>query len=433
MQDVKGKRITVCGLGHFGGGINVSRWLAAQGAHVLVTDKESPEKLANSVKQLDGLPIEFRLGEHRLEDFTSADLVVISPAIAPTNEYLLAARNAGVPVTLEIALFIERCPAKIVGVTATKGKSTTTAMLGAMLRQKHTVHVGGNIGGSLLFDLPKIKSADVVVLELSSYMLEHLAPRKWSPHVAVVGMIGLDHLEWHGGEGPYVDAKKNLVRFQSPGDFAVLNGECPAACGFANQTRAKVVKFNGKSAAPLRIPIAGEHNQLNAQGALAAASLMGVTWDDAQRAMQDFTPLPHRLQLVHEAGGIKWINDSIATIPEAAVVAMRSYPKGRVIQIIGGYDKKLDMTEMCRTLAKECKAILTIGALGPTLAELVRETADRSAELHECGDLESAVAQARKLATRDDVILLSPGCASYGPYTNFEQRGDAFAKLARAL
>src|SRR3954467_5087807 len=137
MHDVKGKRVTVFGLGHFGGGINVSKWLAQQGAHVLVTDKETRQQLAGSVEQLAGLPIEYRLGDHRVEDFTSADLVVISPAIPPTNEYLLAAKRAGVPVTLEIQLFIERCGAKMLGVTATKGKSTTTSMLGAMLKQKH--------------------------------------------------------------------------------------------------------------------------------------------------------------------------------------------------------------------------------------------------------------------------------------------------------
>jgi UDP-N-acetylmuramoylalanine--D-glutamate ligase len=431
MQEVRNKRVTVFGLGHFGGGINVSRWLAANGSHVLVTDKESPEKLADSVQQLAGLPIEYRLGEHRAEDFTSADLVVISPAIPPSNEYLIAAKNAGVPITLEIQLFIERCPAKIVGVTATKGKSTTTAMLGAMLRQKHTTYIGGNLGGSLLFDLPKIKADDCVVLELSSYMLEHLKPMKWSPHVAVVGMIGRDHLAWHGSEDAYVDAKKNIVRFQTENDFAILNEENPAACGFANQTRAKVIHFGTKGRRPFDLPIAGAHNQLNAQGAFAAANVFGISWDDAQRAMHQFQGLPHRLQLVHESNGVKWINDSIATIPEAAVVAMQSYPAGKVIQIVGGYDKQLDMRAMCETLAKQCKAILTIGALGPKLAEMIRETANRTANPIECGDLEHAVAEARKLAQPGDIVLLSTGCASYDQFTNFESRGDLFTKLAR--
>ena len=433
MEPLRNKRVTVFGLGHFGGGINVSRWLCAQGAQVLVTDKQSREDLKDSVKQLEGLPIEFRLGEHRADDFTSADLVVISPAIPPTNELLLATRKAGVPVTLEIELFIERCPAKMIGVTATKGKSTTTSMLGAMLREKHRVHVGGNIGGSLLFDLPNIQSSDLVVLELSSYMLEHLRPREWSPHVAVVGMIGRDHLTWHGGEEAYVDAKRNLVRFQSANDFAVLSDESPAARGFADQTRAKVVRFNSKSHPPFELPIAGEHNQLNAQGAFSAANLFGITWDDAQRAMHSYKPLPHRLELVHESNDIRWINDSIATIPEAAIVAMRAYPRSKVIQIIGGDSKNLDMKPMCETLARECKAVLTIGLLGPKLAEMIRDVADRKAELFECQTLDRAVAEAKRLARPADVVLLSTGCASYDQFHNFEERGERFAKLARTL
>ncbi len=190
MEDPRGKRVTVAGLGRFGGGIEVSRWLAGQGARVLVTDRDPAEKLAESVKKLEGLPIEFRLGEHRAEDFTSADLVVTSPAIPPMNPYLQAATEAGVPVTTEIRLFIERCPCRrILGVTGTKGKSTTTAMLGEVLRTRFTTWVGGNIGGSLLDRLPRMQPDDLVVLELSSYMLEHLRPMRWSPHVAVVTMI----------------------------------------------------------------------------------------------------------------------------------------------------------------------------------------------------------------------------------------------------
>lgn len=152
MDDLKNKRITVAGLGRFGGGISVARWLCAQGATVLVTDKDPADKLADSVKQLDGLDIQFVLGEHRIGDFTSCDLVVTSPAIPPSSEFIVAAKDAGVSVTTEIRLFIERCPAKIIGITATKGKSTTTALLGRMLATQFKTWVGGNIGGSLLFD-----------------------------------------------------------------------------------------------------------------------------------------------------------------------------------------------------------------------------------------------------------------------------------------
>src|SRR5208282_3234829 len=152
-QTLSGKNVTVAGLGRFGGGIAVTRWLVAQGANVLVTDLEPAEKLTDSIRQLEGLPVQYHLGEHRMADFTSADTVVASPAIPMQNAYLRAAVAAGKPVTTEIRLFIERCPAKIIGVTGTKGKSTTTAMLGQMLQSAGKTWVGGNIGKSLLFDL----------------------------------------------------------------------------------------------------------------------------------------------------------------------------------------------------------------------------------------------------------------------------------------
>ena len=433
MQDVKNKRVTVVGLGRFGGGIEVSRWLAQQGARVLVTDKEPAEKLLDSIKKLDGLPIEFRLGGHRTEDFCACDLVVTSPAVPFSNEFLQAARERGVPITTEIRLFVERCNAPVVGITATKGKSTTTALVGEMLKSRYTVHVGGNIGGSLLSKASTIRPDDLVVLELSSYMLEHLGTQQWSPHVGIVGMIGIDHIEWHGSPDAYVNAKRNRVRFMKPNDIAVLSEENEGSALFARDTRAKVVRFGTKGRKPFELELKGAHNQLNAQAAFAAAQELGVSWDEAQRAVRDFRGLPHRLQVVHETNGVKWVNDSIATIPEAAIVAMNSFPAGKVIQIVGGYDKKLDMHEMCETLAKGCKAVLTIGTLGSKLAGMMRETTGRHADIKECGDLPTAVATARSLAAPGDVVLLSTGCASYDQFTNFEQRGDAFVTLARSL
>ncbi len=403
------------------------------GAKVLVTDKDSAEKLAESVEKLAGLPIEFRLGEHREADFTSADLVVISPAVYPNNPYLLAAKNAGVPISMEIQFFIERCPAQIIGITATKGKSTTTAMLGAMLREKHMVHVGGNLGGSLLFDLPKIHKDHLVVLELSSYMLQHLEPMRWSPHVAIVGMIGRDHLDWHGSEAAYVDAKENLVRFQSPKDFAILNSQSPAACGFADQTRAKTIYYGTESDPIFDVPVAGAHNQLNAQGAFAAAKIFGISREEAQHALSNFKGLPHRLELVHESDGVQWIDDSIATIPEAAVAAMRSFPRGKVIQIIGGSDKKLDMTAHVSNIGRRSARRFSPSAKpGLRLPGWYVPRADQHAVLQECGKSgDSRGLKPRKMAVAGDVVLLSTGCASHDQFVNFEDRGNQFARLAK--
>lgn len=432
MEELCNKRITVAGLGRFGGGIEVSRWLVSQGARILVTDRELAGRLTESIRKLEGLPIEFRLGEHRIEDFTTPDLVVTSPAIPPNNEFLQAARGAGVPVTTEIRLFIERCPCPILGVTGTKGKSTTTAMLGEILRTRFTAWVGGNIGGSLLDRLPQMKPDHVVVLELSSYMLEHLRPMRWSPHVSVVTMVARDHLEWHGSFANYVDAKKNIVRFHKSHEVAVLNEQDATSTQFAKETNAKVVWFGAGDRPSFELSLIGEHNQLNAQAALAAAEAMGITREAASGALRNFKGLPHRLQLVHEHHGVKYINDSIATIPEAAIAACEAFPEGTVIQIVGGYDKHLDMSAMCETLARRCKAVLTVGALGHALTERIRQTSGRRAEIHECGDLSSAVALARQLASAGDVVLLSTGCASYDQFVNFEARGDEFTRLAVA-
>jgi UDP-N-acetylmuramoylalanine--D-glutamate ligase len=487
-DDWNNRRVTVAGLGRFGGGIAVARWLCAQGARVLVTDKEPAEKLADSVAQLAGLPIEFVLGEHRTRDFTDADLVVVSPAIPPNSEFVLAARAAKVPVTTEICLFAERLPTRMtVGVTGTKGKSTTTALLGRMLQaatpagrhkawraevlrreksgenrrepsplqrgfvadvgedKKHPapaivgpldaprqIFVGGNIGTSLLDRLPEITPADIVVLELSSFMLHHLGLIRWSPHVAVVTMVGTDHIEWHGGPDAYLADKQNLVRFQTEKDFAVVSSDSPLSRAFGKLTKGRVIEYGKRANLPAAFAplLPGKHNRLNERGAYAAAKLFCVYVDEAEAQVKDFRGLPHRLELVHESDGVRWVNDSIATIPEAAVAANAAFDAGRVIQIVGGYDKHLDMAEMCRALGQRCKAVLTIGAIGPRLAEMIRATSPK-AQVVECETLDRAVEHGRSIAVDGDVVLLSTACASYDQFKNFEDRGEQFTQLAR--
>ncbi|HEY7116872.1 MAG TPA: UDP-N-acetylmuramoyl-L-alanine--D-glutamate ligase, partial [Tepidisphaeraceae bacterium] len=430
MPQLRNQRVTVMGLGRFGGGIAVARWLANQGARVLVTDKDPADKLADSVRQLAGLPIDFRLGEHREDDFRSADLVVASPAVPLTNQYLQTARAAGVPISTEMRLFVERCPARrTVGVTGTKGKSTTTAMLGTMLAKKFKTLVGGNIGKSLLDDLPRIGCDDVVVLELSSFMLEHLRAMRWSPHVAVITMIAQDHLDWHGSVEAYVQAKRVLLEFQKPTDFAVLNATCSRCRELARTSPAQVRLFGQGDAKPFDLKLPGVHNQVNAQGAFIAANCLGVTHAEAQAALNEFKPLPHRLELVHEERGVRFYNDSIATIPEAAVAALESFPANKVIQIVGGRQKDLPLALMCQALASRAKAVLCIGEKGPEIARAVREaTSNGTPTVQDCADLNGAIRAARQLAQPGDIVLLSTGCKSYDQFINFEQRGEAFAR-----
>jgi len=438
LRDLAGRRVTVAGLGHFGGNVAAARWLVEQGAKVLVTDRAPADKLADSLAQLDGLPIDYKLGGHDIADFNGADLVVASPAIAPSNQYLAAARAMGVPVTTEICLFLERCPATVVAVTGTKGKSTTSAMLGAILQRKFTTWFGGNIGKSLLPELPNIRRDHVVVLELSSFMLHYTGENAWSPHIAVVTMLAPDHLDWHGSFDAYADAKQNLLQFQRAGDVAILNEESPELLKWAGTTHASgtegqkptVIPYGVAGRRPFELLIPGRHNQLNAQGAYAAAMVLGVSWDDAQAALSEYRGLPHRLQLVHEANGVRWFNDSIATIPEAAVAAMGAFDAGRVIQIVGGSDKGLDISPMVDALVSRARAVLCIGATGPAVAERVRAAGGTA--VYDCGDLPKAVATAKSLAAPGDIVLLSTGFASYDQFTNFEDRGEQFAHLAKS-
>jgi UDP-N-acetylmuramoylalanine--D-glutamate ligase len=443
MHTLRGKNVTVFGLGRFGGGIAVTRWLVGQGADVLVVDQDSREKLSASVAQLADLPVRFRLGDAGESDFWRSDLIVASPAVPPHNGFLIAARAAGVPITTEIRLFIERCPAPIIGVTGTKGKSTATALLGLMLARRMPTHIGGNIGGSLLAKLPEIAPTDRVVLELSSYMLAHLGEIEFSPHIALVTMIGADHLDWHGSREAYVAAKRNILRFQRREDFAVLCSDDPGAAALAEQAIGNVVGYSLADCRPFELRLPGRHNQLNAQGAFAAAAIAGVSWEQAQAAIADFPGLPHRLQLVHESDGVRWFNDSIATIPDAALAALESFAPGKVIQIIGGKDKHLPIDSLCSGLRARAKAVLCVGSTGSQLADALRPVSASSAAAEEgrgeglypivldCGCLPKAVAEARRLAAAGDVVLLSPGYPSYDQFVNFEERGRSFADLAR--
>lgn len=433
MDDLRNKRVTVAGLGRFGGAIAAAQWLCRQGAKVLVTDKSPADKLRESISQLDGYPVEFRLGEHQLEDFTATDLVVASPALPPQNEYLMVARASGVPVTTEIRIFLELCPLPVMAVSGTKGKSTTSTLLTRMLQTKYRCWLGGNIGKSLLPDLPAMKDGEIVLLELSSFMLHYLGESRWHPHVSVLTMLGSDHLDWHKTQESYLSAKRKLIEFQEPEDFAVLGEKSETAQDFALHTRAKKVWYGTEGRKRFEMEIPGEHNQLNAQAAFAAASCLGVEWAAAQEAIRTLQGLPHRLQLVHEWQGRRFYDDSIATIAEAAAAALRSFPKGKVIQIVGGKDKGLPFDAMCDALAQHAKAALCIGDSGPKIAGQIRERHPDFAAVHDVQTLEKAMHLARALADPGDVVLLAPGCASYDQFDNFEKRGDEFTRLARAL
>lgn len=430
---LKGKRVTVVGLGRFGGGIGVTRWLCSQGAEVTVSDQATHDQLKDSVRQLEGLDVTLHLGGHDEADFLQADLLVVSPAIPPQAPLLVQARDAGIEQTTEINLFLERCPAPVVGITGSVGKSTTTSMIGAILSKKYTVHVGGNIGKSLLEDLPKIQNDHVVVLELSSFQLEALPQIGTSPHIALVTNLAPNHLDRHGTMQAYGDAKKNIFRFQDSQDVLILNQADAEVASWKSEAHG-MVDFFWPEDEPFELSVCGTHNQTNAQAAWAVARRMGVDRQTAQDALLEFSSLPHRLQLVAQRNSIRYFNDSKCTTPDGAIVALESFPPRTTVLIAGGYDKGTSFDQLGQCIAHRAKALLLIGATTERIQQATQACQDGELPVIEtASSLAHAVELASSLAESGDTVLLSPACASYDMFTNYEQRGNEFTRLVREI
>jgi UDP-N-acetylmuramoylalanine--D-glutamate ligase len=434
--DVAGKAVTVVGLGRFGGGVGVTRWLCSQGAKVTVSDMAPAAELAESVAALAGLDVALHLGGHDKADFTAADLLVVNPAVPKDMPLLAEALAAGMPYTTEINLFLQRCPAPVLGVTGSVGKSTTTAMAGAILERKGPTHVGGNIGKSLLEDLGRIAADHVVVLELSSFQLEDLPLIGISPHVAVVTNIIGNHLDRYRDDiHLYAAAKKNIFRFQSRDDVLILNAADATVSAWAAEAPGRVEKFDPADE-PFKLAVPGAHNQANAQAAWAAARQFGVDRATAAAALAGFAGLPHRLQFVATRRGVRYYNDSKCTTPDGAVVALEAFPPRprRAVMILGGYDKHVSFDEMGRAVAERAKAAIVLGATAEQIAQAIeKHRRGKSPPVVHVKDFPSAVWAAAEQASAGDHVLLSPACASYDMFTNYEHRGRTFVELVNKL
>ncbi|MCC6906353.1 MAG: UDP-N-acetylmuramoyl-L-alanine--D-glutamate ligase [Phycisphaerales bacterium] len=441
-----GSRVTVMGLGHFGGGAGVTRWLVeTRGCDVLLTDLAPPHELAESLESIRDLieagRVELRLGGHDERDFTEADLIVANPAVPRPweNRFLQAARRAGVPITTEIELLLGTLPSRerIIAVTGTAGKSTTTAMIHHALAARSSrssaqvatskAHLGGNIGGSLLG--ADVGPEDWVVLELSSAMLHWLgesASCSFAPRIAVVTNLSDNHIDWHGSLEHYRQSKQRLLAAQQPGDTAILG---PGLKDWPTRPGVRRIDVDGEDQrlAPINLLVPGRHNRLNALVAAEACAAVGIALPDALRAIESFPGLPHRLQLVAATpDGRRFYNDSKCTTPAAAVLAVESFDDpSRIHLIVGGYDKKADLAPLA-ALGERVARLYAIGAVGQVLHDL----APPGSCLH-CRTLEVAVSNAAMRLVAGDVLLLSPGCASWDQFTNFEQRGDLFTRLVR--
>ena len=447
------------GLGMFGGGVGVAQFLARQGACVTVTDLKSASELAQSIHELKALPITYKLGGHYEEDFIRADMVVVNPAIPKDSKFIHLAKANNVQTDTEINIFFKLCPAPIIGITGSNGKSTTTTLTGKILQQTpRKTWIGGNIGKSLLAHLDEMKSSDIVVLELSSFQLEGLRNIKKSPYISVVTNLSPNHLDRHSDMNDYIHAKKGIIAHQNPEDYTILNYDDPELRKWENECTGRVLWYSAKHAATngvfvknndivlslngqkiaipciSKIKIPGIHNLQNILAASCAAYLAGARESHIEQIVTTFSGLEHRLEFVREVKGARYYNDSKATTPESAIAAITAFKKPAIL-IAGGYDKRSNFEDFADVCARHTKAIVLIGKTAEKIHELIlaKKGNKETPSIFIQKTFEDAFRQANALAKAGDVILLSPACASYDMFLNYEERGKKFKDMVQAL
>lgn len=450
------KRVTIMGLGLFGGGAGAAKFWIDRGAEVTITDLRTEAILAPSLNGLAGYPCRFVLGEHLLADFTDTDLVIVNPAVKPDNPFVAAARKSGIPIDSEIGTLFQLLRGMIYGVTGSNGKSTTTSMLGSILREAFPqTLIGGNLGGSLLHQAENLSPSVPAVLELSSFQLYHLNERQVSPHVSIITNLTPNHLDWHGDEEAYYEAKRTILRYQKSNDLAILPAcdkrievwgrsaqgrviwyglsDPHTPCAVFYRGKELLFRQNGKeqvltTADHVKVP--GVHNQLNAAGAAAAAAGSGISAKDISAGLASFTGLPHRLEEAGFINGIRMINDSISTTPESSIVALDSFPGRPLVLILGGYDKGTSFTALGARVADRCSGAVVLGRTAEAISAAIRLNGNRC-PVHAAGSLKEAVSLAVSLSPAEGIVILSPACASYDMFINFEDRGHRFCQIVK--
>jgi UDP-N-acetylmuramoylalanine--D-glutamate ligase len=448
ISDFKNKRVTVMGLGIVGGGVGVVKFLVMVGAKVLITDLENKKQLESSLKKIRQLPLKLVLGKHRSQDFKNTDLIIRNPGVPDNSPYLKIAEKNGVPIDNDVGIFFELCPAPIIGVTGTKGKSTVVTLIHQFLKSKYPdVILAGNIGTSPLESLDKIKSSSKVVLELSSWQLEGLKKHKKSPKVALITNIYPEHLNRYKNLISYINAKKIIFLFQKRYDYLFLNYDDKIVRKFSKNADSKVYFFSKKKIpknfkkAIEDLKIRGDHNISNVLAAISVANLYKVPFKNIRKILERFRGLPGREEFVADIKGIKYFNDTTATMPDAAIFAIKTlserFPSAKIILIAGGQDKNLNYNKLAKEIKKNVKYLIIFS--GNASAKIKKEIRNLKISkktfsiFPNINSMEKAVKLASQLANRGDIVLLSPAAASFNLFKNEFDRGEQFNKFVKKL
>lgn len=452
---IRFRKVAVIGLGV--SNLPLLDYLYEKKAQVTVFDERNIDEIPQDIiNKINTYEFKYSFGRNCLENLKGFNLIFRSPSCLPTKPELQEEANRGAIVTTEVEMLMEMCPCKIIGVTGSDGKTTTTSMINAILQKAgYNTFLGGNIGTPLFTRLPEIKPDDIVVLELSSFQLMNMHV---SPDIAVITNITPNHLNIHKDYEEYIEAKKNIFKNQNENGILILNYDNDITRSCAKETKGKVIFFSSKEKLDNgfivdenvikecedkvrkhilntdEVILRGNHNFQNIATALAATKAL-VDIDIAVQAIKEFKPVEHRIEFIREIDGVKWYNDSASSSPTRTLSGINAF-KENIILIAGGYDKNLDYKPLAKPVVEKVSSLILIGQTAEKIFDAVKgeaEKENKKIDIYMCDSLEQTIEIAKKSAKKGDVVLFSPASASFDMFKNFADRGEKFKNLVNNI
>ena len=459
MTNWHGKTILVVGAARQG--LAATRFLASHGSKVILTDSRPEQNFIEQIRQFMALPVRFVFGSHPPELLDGVDIICVSGGVPLDIPLIIQARKMNIPLTNDAQLFLDLVQAKVIGITGSAGKTTTTTLIGEIAKagvfSDQKVWVGGNIGNPLIDHVEDMRSEDWVIMELSSFQLELM---QTSPSIAVVLNITPNHLDRHKTMHAYTAAKANILRHQNSIDWAILNREEPRSINLQSSVVGKISTFglkkpegglagtfieentlkyfDGETAIPLMpvssVQLIGQHNVMNALAACAAGITAGFSISSLQEGIRSVKGIPHRLELIRKNNGVRWYNDSIATAPERVIAALHAI-SGPLVLLLGGRDKDLPWTDLAVLIHERKPKVIVFGEAGTMIKRVLLEFEGDvpSYPILQVDNLSNAVLEASEISKSGESVLFSPGGTSYDAFLDFEERGKLFKQLVESI
>ena len=452
---IRFRKVAIVGLGV--SNLPLMEYLYEKKANVTVFDERDIDSISKDIMdKITTYGFGFHFGEDALKNLKGFNVIFRSPSCLPTRKELVDEANNGAIVTTEVELLMKMCPCKIVGVTGSDGKTTTTSLINAILKKAgYNTFLGGNIGTPLFTKLSDMKPEDILVLELSSFQLMGM---EISPDIAVITNITPNHLNIHKDYEEYIEAKKNIFKYQDEKGVLVLNYDNEITRNCEKEANGKVIFFSSKNKLDngyivdedvikecedkIRkhilnvedVILRGNHNYQNIATAIAATSSL-VDIDTIIEAVKEFKPVEHRIEFIRELDGVKWYNDSASSSPSRTLSGINAF-KEDIILIAGGYDKNLDYTPLAKPIIEKVKSLILIGQTSGKIFDAVKlelEKENKEIDIHMCESLEETIKLAKKVAKPGQVVLFSPASASFDMFKNFADRGNQFKELVKKI